>query len=92
MGGPAGSGYRPSGWGAGDRETINQFETSLPIRYVCAVRGGKGKGKSTDFGIGRLDWEAVMAYVLLPPAGGVLLLIMEHKSDYVRYVVFSRSL
>lgn len=27
-----------------------------------------------------------MAYVLLPPAGGVLLLIMEHKSDYVRYV------
>lgn len=26
-----------------------------------------------------------MAYVLLPPAGGVLLLIMEHKSDYVRY-------
>lgn len=27
-----------------------------------------------------------MAYVLLPPAGGVLLLIMEHKSDYVRCV------
>jgi len=26
-----------------------------------------------------------MAYVLLPPAGGVLLLILEHKSDYVRY-------
>ena len=27
-----------------------------------------------------------MAYVLLPPAGGVLLLITEHKSDYVRLV------
>jgi uncharacterized membrane protein len=27
-----------------------------------------------------------MAYALLPPAGGVLLLIMEHKSDYVRFV------
>jgi len=26
-----------------------------------------------------------MAYVLLPPASGVLLLILEHKSDYVRY-------
>jgi hypothetical protein len=26
-----------------------------------------------------------MAYVLLPPAGGVLLLITEHKSDFVRY-------
>lgn len=27
-----------------------------------------------------------MAYVLLPPAAGVFLLITEHKSDYVRYV------
>jgi len=27
-----------------------------------------------------------MAYVLLPPAGGVLLLITEHKSDFVRFV------
>lgn len=32
----------------------------------------------------RLDYEAVLAYVLLPPAGGVFLLVMEHKSDYVR--------
>ena len=32
----------------------------------------------------RLDYEAAMAYLLLPPAGGVLLLVMEHKSDYVR--------
>jgi len=29
-----------------------------------------------------------MAYVLLPPAGGVLLLITEHKSDYVRFIAF----
>lgn len=34
----------------------------------------------------RLDYEAALAYLLLPPAGGVLLLVMEHKSDYVRYV------
>ena len=32
----------------------------------------------------RLDIEAVMAYVLLPPAGSVILLLIEHKSDYVR--------
>ena len=32
----------------------------------------------------RLDYEACLAYVLLPPAGGVLLLVLEHKSDYVR--------
>lgn len=32
----------------------------------------------------RLDYEACLAYLLLPPAGGVFLLLMEHKSDYVR--------
>lgn len=34
----------------------------------------------------RLDYEAMLAYLLLPPAGGVFLLLFEHKSDYVRYV------
>ena len=38
----------------------------------------------------RLDYEAMLAYLLLPPAGGVLLLVLEHKSDYVRYVSSSR--
>ncbi|KAL9028062.1 MAG: hypothetical protein Q9196_003509 [Gyalolechia fulgens] len=33
----------------------------------------------------RLDYEAMLAYLLLPPAGGVLLLVLEHKSDYVRF-------
>ena len=37
----------------------------------------------TGLGI-RLDWEACAAYVLLPPAGAVFLLMVEHKSDYVR--------
>lgn len=32
----------------------------------------------------RLDYEAMLAYLLLPPAGGVFLLVAEHKSDYVR--------
>ncbi|KAL8799533.1 MAG: hypothetical protein Q9182_005808 [Xanthomendoza sp. 2 TL-2023] len=32
----------------------------------------------------RLDYEAMLAYLLLPPAGGVFLLLVEHKSDYVR--------
>ncbi|KAF8245311.1 hypothetical protein K440DRAFT_655674 [Wilcoxina mikolae CBS 423.85] len=63
--------HQPGGGWAGNRETVNQFETSLPIR---------------------LDWEAVMAYVLLPPAGGVLLLITEHKSDFVRFHAWQSSL
>lgn len=33
----------------------------------------------------RLDYEAMLAYILLPPAGGVFLLVLEHKSDYVRF-------
>lgn len=32
----------------------------------------------------RMDYAACLAYLLLPPAGGVLLLVVERKSDYVR--------
>ncbi|KMU71749.1 hypothetical protein CISG_00059 [Coccidioides immitis RMSCC 3703] len=32
-----------------------------------------------------LGVEAMLAYLLLPPAGGVFLLLVEHKSDYVRF-------
>lgn len=48
-----------------------------------------GRGGLNDFETSlpiRLDYEACLAYLLLPPAGGVLLLVMEHKSDYVRLV------
>jgi uncharacterized membrane protein len=40
----------------------------------------------------RIDQEAVLAYLLLPPAGGVLLLILEHKSDYVRFHAWQSSM
>ncbi|KAI4288993.1 MAG: hypothetical protein L6R35_001739 [Caloplaca aegaea] len=40
----------------------------------------------------RLDYEAMLAYLLLPPAGGVLLLLTEHKSDYVRFHAWQSSL
>ncbi|KAL1311400.1 hypothetical protein AAFC00_001566, partial [Neodothiora populina] len=33
----------------------------------------------------RMDVEAALAYLLLPPVGGVALLIFEQKSDYVRF-------
>ena len=39
----------------------------------------------------RLDYEAMLAYLLLPPAGGVFLLVVEHKSDYVRYVKLGKG-
>lgn len=40
----------------------------------------------------RLDYEACLAYLLLPPLGGVLLLILEWKSDYVRFHAWQSSL
>lgn len=54
-----------------------------------SARRGFGGGREdvdlfeTRLGI-RVDWEACLAYLALPPVGGVLLLILEHKSDYVR--------
>lgn len=32
----------------------------------------------------RLDYEACAAYLVLPPLGAIVLLILERKSDYVR--------
>lgn len=40
----------------------------------------------------RMDYEAMLAYILLPPAGGVLLLVLEHKSDYVRFHAWQSSM
>ncbi|KAI9798154.1 MAG: hypothetical protein M1833_004903 [Piccolia ochrophora] len=64
-------------------------------------RGGGGGGQAwgprahigdfeTSLGL-RLDVEAVLAYVLLPPAGGVLLLLGEVRSDYVIHLILSWS-
>ncbi|PQE06318.1 UPF0132 domain protein [Rutstroemia sp. NJR-2017a WRK4] len=40
----------------------------------------------------RLDYEACLAYLLLPPVGGVLLLVAERKSDYVRFHAWQSAL
>lgn len=45
----------------------------------------------TSLGI-RMDYEACLAYLLLPPAAGVALLVFEHKSDYVRFHAWQSSL
>ncbi|KAJ9649618.1 hypothetical protein H2199_000396 [Coniosporium tulheliwenetii] len=39
-----------------------------------------------------MDWEACAAYLLLPPAGAVLLLVLEQRSDYVRFHAWQSSL
>ncbi|KAJ5167918.1 Tic20-like protein [Penicillium canariense] len=40
----------------------------------------------------RMDVEAALAYLLLPPAGGLFLLLTEHKSDYVRFHAWQSSM
>ncbi|RJE23563.1 Tic20-like protein [Aspergillus sclerotialis] len=40
----------------------------------------------------RMDIEAMLAYLLLPPAGGVFLLLVEHESDYVRFHAWQSSM
>lgn len=59
-------------------------------------RGGGGREDtidmfSTRLGL-RMDYEACLAYLLLPPAGGVALLLFEHRSDYVRFHAWQSSL
>lgn len=74
----------------------------LPSPSHFAGDGNTGVGRDVEGGhvsLGafetslpiRMDIEAMLAYLLLPPAGGVFLLLMEHKSDYVRYVLGSRG-
>jgi uncharacterized membrane protein len=45
----------------------------------------------TSLGI-RLDWEACLAYLALPPVGAIFLLMFEHRSDYVRFHAWQSTL
>lgn len=70
----------------------DSYQYNIPQANADVERGGISRGREAlnDFETSlplRLDYEACLAYLLLPPVGGVLLLIGEWKSDYVRYVV-----
>ncbi|PHH77803.1 hypothetical protein CDD80_184 [Ophiocordyceps camponoti-rufipedis] len=45
----------------------------------------------TSLGI-RLDYEACLAYVALPPLGAIVLLVLERNSDYVRFHAWQAAL
>ncbi|KAI9716066.1 MAG: hypothetical protein M1828_000477 [Chrysothrix sp. TS-e1954] len=79
-------------------ETPSRDELPAPEQFENNVglgrggRGGFGNGVGADernvdvFGTSlplRLDFEACLAYLLLPPAGGAMLLVFERKSDYI---------
>ncbi|KAJ5095480.1 hypothetical protein NUU61_004836 [Penicillium alfredii] len=73
-----------------------------PGHFVGGGYGNTGFGRDIEGGhvsLGafetslpiRMDVEAMLAYLLLPPAGGVFLLLTEHKSDYIIHLVFAWS-
>ncbi|CAN8101762.1 unnamed protein product [Discula destructiva] len=45
----------------------------------------------TSLGL-RLDYEACAAYLAIPPVGAIVLLILERKSDYVRFHAWQSAL
>lgn len=55
------------------------------------ARDGMVSEFDTTLGL-RLDYEACLAYLLSPPLGAILLLIVERKSDYVRFHAWQSSL
>ncbi|KAI1817898.1 hypothetical protein GGS20DRAFT_460701 [Poronia punctata] len=72
------------------RSWHNAATAAAAAGYADEEAGGAGGGGygvvgelDTSLGI-RLDYEAVLAYIGLPPLGGIILLILEKQSDYVR--------
>ncbi|KAK1831138.1 hypothetical protein QBC39DRAFT_98568 [Podospora conica] len=61
--------------------------------YFGALGAREGMVSEFDTSLGlRLDYEACLAYLALPPLGAIVLLILERKSDYVRFHAWQSSL
>ncbi|KAK4134081.1 hypothetical protein BT67DRAFT_421706 [Trichocladium antarcticum] len=61
--------------------------------YFSALGAREGMVSEFDTSLGlRLDYEACLAYLAVPPVGAILLLILERKSDYVRFHAWQSSL
>ncbi|KAF8865505.1 hypothetical protein BDZ45DRAFT_414518 [Acephala macrosclerotiorum] len=77
-------------------------QTPTPVGFRSSYFGGRGdveagggRERLNEFETSlpiRLDYEACLAYLLLPPVGGALLLVLEHKSDYVRFHAWQSAL
>ncbi|OAA65505.1 upf0132 domain containing protein [Niveomyces insectorum RCEF 264] len=76
------------------QDTGNGFEGNGGAPYAphdASGRDGVISEFDTSLGL-RLDYEACLAYLALPPLGSILLLILERKSDYVRFHAWQASL
>ncbi|KAK7614787.1 hypothetical protein JOL62DRAFT_234805 [Phyllosticta paracitricarpa] len=71
----------------------NPDQQSQPNQQQRGSRFGREEVDLFETRLGwRMDVEACAAYVLLPPAGAVLLLVLEHRSDYVRFHAWQSAL
>ncbi|EED19541.1 UPF0132 domain protein [Talaromyces stipitatus ATCC 10500] len=94
---PASHFYNPSNGGYGYQETSSSWTADPESQQQQRSSGGYGGARvdldafETSLPL-RVDYEAMLAYLLLPPAGGVFLLLFEHKSDYVRFHAWQSSM
>lgn len=74
------------GWAGFDRQTSGWAGGSAGGQSVPgAYPSAEVSEFDTSLGL-RLDYEACLAYLALPPLGAIVLLILERNSDYVRCV------
>lgn len=73
----------PSGVGGGLGGYASEAGVGVGAGAGAAGGGAYVSEFDTSLGI-RLDYEACLAYVGLPPLGAIILLILERKSDFVR--------
>ena len=66
------------------RPLHNDYIGNNALQGAGVTYAGGASIFETSLGI-PLQIEACLAYLLLPPAGGMVLLLFEHKSDYVRF-------
>ncbi|TAQ87094.1 hypothetical protein B7494_g4564 [Chlorociboria aeruginascens] len=85
---PTSNPWEPSNYSAQTNGNSRGFGGNLEMRVDARTNLNEFE---TSLPI-RLDYEACLAYLLLPPAGGVLLLLVEHKSDYVRFHAWQSAL
>jgi len=71
-------------WTNSEQQTVGWPGSSGDARIV-ASNYAVAEISEFDTSLGlRLDYEACLAYLALPPLGSIILLILERNSDYVR--------
>ncbi|CAM1507389.1 Fc.00g070300.m01.CDS01 [Cosmosporella sp. VM-42] len=76
-----------SSWAAGGADNrVFAAPNPMPGAYPAEV-----SEFDTSLGM-RLDYEACLAYLVFPPLGAIILLILERNSDYVRFHAWQSAL